>query len=139
MSAHRWAFTSALKLSKGKCPGNTVLYSRDDESVSPPSSSLISCIINPDPCNPIGSFCSLYQRGPTTPGINQRLMAQSGYPPFRKPGGKFLFRELIDLIRSLLPQTAIILVRLSLVIKRHHCQPVYPRGFTRALVSPQSK
>lgn len=53
------------------------------------------------PCKPIGSFCSLYQREPTTSGINQRQMAQRGYHPFRKPGGKFLFRALIDLISSL--------------------------------------
>lgn len=50
-----------------------------------PSVALISRIINPDLCNPIGTFCSLHQRGPTRPEINQRLIVQSGFHPFGRP------------------------------------------------------
>lgn len=73
-----------------------------------PSEALISRIINPDLCNPIGTLCSLHQRGPTRPEIHQRLISQSGFHPFGKPsipwprGGESVFGELIDwLIRSL--------------------------------------
>lgn len=89
--------------SNGKCLGNMALPPRDDESAPPPPPILILDFMHHQswPRNPIGSFCSLYQREPTTSGINQRPMAQSGYHPFRKHWGKFLSRELIDSITAL--------------------------------------
>lgn len=45
----------------------------------PPSEALISRIINPDLCNPIGTLWSSHQSGPTQPEINELLIVQSHF------------------------------------------------------------
>lgn len=88
------------------------------------------------PRNPIGSFCSLYQREPTTSGINQRPMAQRGYHPFRKQEGSSSSEHwLIWLVLFLCDSPDNHHSWLVFTGSKRKChQAVYPREFTRVFV-----